>query len=208
MDLKPRSMTSVGSLWTYRVGPGVPSEGSFERRLGCEAEGGMEALRWRCDGSGGAAFCFARYEEKIASAAARFGSSFTTFGIPGVWLFDLERRIDAFPKEPVSGITRRDLEVGAPSVLFKSAKSSMEKLGKDCYPGKSIAYGLCMPSSPTKSSSSGTLWRIRGGISRMWDAGRRVAAGSNVRRNSLKREMQRNVDSICQKYLECWIGIS
>lgn len=57
-------MTSVGSLWTYReAGPVLLSVGSRAvecDRLGWEAEEGTDALRWRCDGSGGAAACFAK----------------------------------------------------------------------------------------------------------------------------------------------------
>jgi hypothetical protein len=129
VDLKPRSITSVGSLWTYRdAGPLLPSVGSRaveSDKLGWDTEEGIEALRWRCDESGGAAACFARYEVKMASAAASVGSSFTTFAA-GVAVLDLERRVDAFPNEPVSGTALLDRELVAPSVLYKSATSSIE----------------------------------------------------------------------------------
>jgi hypothetical protein len=53
VDLNPRSITSVGSLWTYRdAGPALPSVGSRileSERFGCEADAGIDALRWRCD---------------------------------------------------------------------------------------------------------------------------------------------------------------
>lgn len=61
---------------------------------------------------------------KIASAAASVGSSFTTFAA-GVLVLDLERLVDAFPNDPVSGTALRDREVVAPSVLYRSAKSSI-----------------------------------------------------------------------------------
>lgn len=58
--------------------------------------------------------CCARNLENIASAAASVGSSRFAAGVP---VRDLDRLVD-FPKDPVSGTTRRALKtVGLPSVL-------------------------------------------------------------------------------------------
>ena len=60
--------------------------------------------------------------EKMASAAAKVGSSRFAAGVP---VLDLERLVD-FPNEPVSATARRGLAiVGFPSLLEKSGRSGM-----------------------------------------------------------------------------------
>jgi hypothetical protein len=100
----------------------------------------------------------------MASAAAKVGSSRFAAGVP---VLDLDRLVD-FPNDPVSATALRGLTtVGFPSLLEKSGRTGIsggiaQELETDLE--KYIAYGLCIPSSPTYSSSSGTLCSISGAI--------------------------------------------
>ena len=92
-------MTSVGSLWTNRFGvcalPSVGARGPEVDRFGCDAEADREDFRW---GFSGVAALLARKPVKIASAAAKVGSSRFAAGVP---VLDRDRLVD-FPNDPVS----------------------------------------------------------------------------------------------------------
>jgi len=86
----------------------------------------------------------------MASAAAKVGSSRFAAGVP---VLDLDRLVD-FPNDPVSGTALRGLKtVGFPSLLGKKSGRAGISGGIaqefEAYLGKYIAYGLCIPSSPT-----------------------------------------------------------
>lgn len=89
-----------------------------EEDVGCVTDVEREVLRGCSDDS--AARCDMNCE-KMASAAAKVGSSRLAAGVP---VLDLERRAD-FPKDPVSATTRRGLDIaGLPSELFSSKRSA------------------------------------------------------------------------------------
>jgi len=126
LGLKPRKMTSVGTLGdsffeNLEEDPVVPSICASSVAVyifDCEIEVDEDDLRCGC--SDDSAAFWAMYWEKIASAAARVGSSRFAAGVP---VLDLERLVD-FPKDPVSGTALLGLDIaGLPSVLKKSSKS-------------------------------------------------------------------------------------
>jgi hypothetical protein len=127
VDLKPRSITSVGTFGgcffeNRDEGPMFPSiwESSVpEYILGCEIDVDREPLRWGSS-TDSAALCEMNWEN-MASAAAKVGSSRFAAGVP---VLDLDRLVD-FPNEPVSGTARRGLDiVGLPSALKISIPKS------------------------------------------------------------------------------------
>jgi hypothetical protein len=148
-------MISVGSFCTYgaeelALPSAVPKDEVCGPRLDCDADIGR--LGFRCEESEAVGAASARYLENMASAASIVGSS----RLAGVPVFDRDRRVD-FPKAPLSGTCFLVLiDPVCPSELLLSANKSCI-IFQEADPGKTIAYGLCMPSSPMYNSSSGTL---------------------------------------------------
>ena len=116
--MKPRRITSVGSLCTYRDGVGpLPSAGALAPdRLGCETDVDKPV---RC--ASGAATRLEMKLENIVLAASNVGSSLRAAGVP---VLDLDLLVD-FPNDPVSGTALRTLETEGLSLLSKSGKRSM-----------------------------------------------------------------------------------
>lgn len=87
--------------------------------FGCETDAVSDPLRWF---SAGAVALLVRKFEKIASAAAKVGSSRFAAGVP---VLDRDRLVD-FPNDPVSATVLRDLVPDeVPSLLSELEKMSM-----------------------------------------------------------------------------------